>query len=447
MTFEELLKLIEDSKPYFTANAELVELSEGTTIPYVADLVSQEFSSPNSRREIFNRIIGLPVAKKIVNKLSETYTEAPVRHSENDQEIVDLISDQTDINCVMEQANKYLEACGSAMLELFTDGEGLRLRAIAPSDFLVHSDDLYDPDSKPTMIIKRMGEEWWYVITRDFRYHIIDGKIAGEIEGNELGLTNFVYLKKGSKLTPPINEELKQLSVVPSVILSAMNAGLLYTSHSLMATIGLQPTQGEDGQKSKLEYSPRSIISLEPTQEGTSGTLQVIEPKIKLAETMQFIGDKITSFLALNDVRSNLIEGNNSASGIAKAIDNSDSSIQTLKSQTFFQKVEQELWNKIATYNNWLVDNTRFVGSKFTPDFEISIQFKTPQPMVSQKERIEVNRSLLDAGLITKKRALQELFPYETEEMIDARIAELNEQTQNMANIFSNNNEEDEDDA
>lgn len=444
MPIKDIIKLIEDSKAYFQANSDLVAISEGDVLPFTAELITREFSSPNSQREILNRLVGLPVSQKIVNKLSETYTEAPARHSENDQELVDLVAAQTDLNCVMALANRYLEACGSAMLELFVDGTGsLRLRAIAPSDFLVHSDDPFDPNSEPTMVIKRMGEDWYYIVDRFSRFHIMDGKLVGEVEENDLGLTNFIYMKKGSQLTPPVKEELRQLTTVPSAILSAMNAGLLYSSHSIMMTNNLEPAQGEDGQKAKLEFSPRSIISFQPIVSEQAGSLQVIEPKIKLAETMAYIGDMITAYLALNDVRSNVIEGNNSASGIAKAIDNSDSSIQTLKSQTFFQKVEQELWNKIATYNNWLVDNTRFVGSKFTPDFEISIQFKTPQPMVSQKERIEVNRSLLDAGLITKKRALQELFPYETEEMIDARIAELNEQTQTMANIFSNSNEED----
>lgn len=445
MDLKEILELIKQNKPIMDAHREIINLSEGNIIPYVADLVAQEFSSPNSRREIMNRIVGLPVAQKVVNKLSETYTEAPVRHSENDQEIVDLISESTDLNCVMEQANKYLEACGSAMLELFTDGEGLRLRAIAPTDFIVHSEDLYDPDSKPTMIIKRMADEWWYVVTPDFRYHIIEGKIAGEIEVNELGLTNFIYMKKGSGLVPPVNEKLKQLTVVPSTILSCLNAGLIYSSHSLMTVVGLQPTSGEDGQKAKLEYSPRSILSFEPTNPESTGNLQVIEPKIKLTETMAYLGDMLTAYLALNDVRTNIIEGDNSASGIAKAIDNSDSSTQTLKSQTFFQKIEKELWDKIATYNNYLVDNTPFVGSKFTPDFEISIQFKVPQPMVSRKEQIEETRSLLDAGLLTKRRALKALFPYETDEMLDERLTELNEQTQNMANIFSNSNDEDDD--
>lgn len=128
-------------------------------------------------------------------------------------------------------------------------------------------------------------------------------------------------------------------------------------------------------------------------------------------------------------------QSRNFTSGFHALIAMADSLEAVEADKPIMMKAEKEVWQVIAAWHNWmfdtgqLSDEARALG-KFSEDFEIQVQFADVKPLESEDERINRVKTLIDLGLITKKDALKKLNPDLSEDQIDSKLEEIENESQ-----------------
>jgi hypothetical protein len=93
------------------------ELLNGHTKKWVVEALAQEFS-PETVVQMKNRATNIPVFKKVVKKLAQTYVGGVDRKAQldSDQEAVDEIAESVNLNGVQEKVDRFFEAFRNVLL-------------------------------------------------------------------------------------------------------------------------------------------------------------------------------------------------------------------------------------------------------------------------------------------------------------------------------------------
>lgn len=186
---------------------------------------------------------------------------------------------------------------------------------------------------------------------------------------------------------------------------------------------------GVDVNFDNAKMSPNVIWSLKSDRESDK-TPQVgtIKPEADTQKVIDFVMTIFTLWLETKGIRvgsMGQISGTNSASGIAKMIDELDVYEIIKKQQEWFEKDESELWNvKLPKIHNYWIKSGMVNPSKvpgLMPDeLEIEVEFEDPKPLKSRKEEIEEIKAEIELGTMTMEQAIKLLHP----EYDDVKIQE-----------------------
>lgn len=440
---------------------ELYEMHEGQVKKFVEKSLAQEMYSQAAYKRAIQRIPSINIPKKVTDKLSKVYAEAPIRFSETDQDLVQEFAHYMQVNAEMNYGNKLSNLNKRAALELYVEDGKQRVRVLAAHQFFVFSDSKTSPN-KPTVFVKLLGQEHKRrdtISTRDGKrvtneddiylvnimalysdteFMIIDSDgMVREDKMVEMGVTStrnpfgvipFVYINKSkSEIIPFPNQPTFDIGVLIPKLLTDLNYSAQFLSHSVIWT--------KNADLQGAEINPDAIVDLGDTDgEGNTPDIGTIDPKTDIDGVLKLIQAQLAMYMSTEGLKAGSIgqvEASSASSGIAKIIDESDAT-EARKAQTeLFREVEHEFWNKFAKMQQvWAQSGAVEKKETFSPDFSdsFSIKFAEIKPLETEKEKYEKMKVARELKLITKKQALKEIYPNLPEDQLNERLAELEEE-------------------
>ena len=457
---------------YLEMNRRLYEIAEGQLLEEVRRSLSKEIISPKAFERAVERIPSINVVKKVTDKLSKVYIENPTRLADTSQdiEIMENINRIGSFNHAMGICNFFYNLHRMYALEPFVDDKGKQsFRVLGGHQFLPFSDDPSDPMNM-TVFIKLMGTETQVVSPRfdingekqstedeirtvnvlalysDDEFLIIDtgGGIRTD-KMREMGINigpeqqsspnpferiPFQYGNKSkTELVPFPNQEGLNMAILIPKLFTDLNFASQFMSHSIIWVRNSDLT-GE-------ELNPDAVVNLgERTEENGDPEMGVISPSVDIQNVLALIEHQLQGYLSAVGIKSsamNNISPGQESSGVAKAIDEGDTTDERKVQVEFFRDAELKIWDLIDTMQDiWikggiLTQETRRFTENFIESFVII--FSEMKPLKSVKQKIEEVQLLRDQGLITKRSALKKIFPELTEAQLDKQMKEIEEES------------------
>lgn len=436
-------------------NEKLLDIHQGQLQKYVLESLQKELS-PRAFERTKQRIAPINILTKVISKLSTVYTEAPKRSlmvdNTTDKELLEFYEDEYRLNDKLAMGNELYNLHKYFAIEPYLDKKGNPdLRIIPATKFLVWSDDSYD-DTNPTVFIKFMGSTPKEVPSVDnsgnikkaaettvidvplfhvysaTEFMILDatGEIH-EVVPNPYGRIPFVYATSSefSLLPMPDADTFSMVTLIPK-LLTDINYATQFQSHSIIYGIDIDPQD--------LDSNPDSfwVINSIPGQDKTP-SIGTISPTVDSEKVISLINTEVAMWidskgLKVSSIGSATLE--NAASGVAKMIDESDTTIVRKKQTTKFSVIEDDLWDLTKIMHNvWVTGRMVTKQSKaFSDNFEVRVDFVEQKPVVDTNKVLQDIQLMMELGLATKEDALLMLKPDSTEEEIETKLLKIQEE-------------------
>jgi hypothetical protein len=220
-----------------------------------------------------------------------------------------------------------------------------------------------------------------------------------------------------------------------------MYANLAYAvnlqAHGVLAAIDL------DVESSELRKSPDVMWSFKTTDsaEAKQGRLESVKVEVDIEETNNLVQNILSIWLETRNVKAGT-SGKTSeqrASGAAKIIDQADAS-EDIETQKGIMVVgEKTIWDKIRIINNHELSNfdPKLNAQTISDKFDVNISFPAVRTASSPIDDVSYIREQMSLGLMSRKQALIHLYPDYTEEQIDQRLKEAEEDQEFLEGITS----------
>lgn len=145
-----------------------------------------------------------------------------------------------------------------------------------------------------------------------------------------------------------------------------------------------------------------------------------------------------------NLLPSNIFAGSassDSSSGVHEMMKNAATMMEIESQKPVLRDAELEAWDLIKDWHNLLHDKNELDPSlralgKFSDQFAPMVTYQDMKPVESEEQRITQVERLLDRGLISKRDAFKKLFPEFTDEQIEAKMKEIEDEKMANAAMF-----------
>lgn len=440
---------------------DLYQMHEGQVRKFVEESLKVEMMSNAAFSRAIKRIPSINLPKKVTEKLSKVYAEAPMRFSEQDKDLIHDFARQMHLNSEMNYANQMSNLNKRCAIELYVEEGMQKARVLTAHQFFVFSDSPTSPN-EPTVFIKLLGREFKptdtvttekgrritneddIVLVDIFALYSDDEFLIADSDGtvredkmremgisstrNPFGTIPFVYVNKSkTELMPYPNQTTFDLGILIPKLLTDLNYSAQFQSHSVIWT------RNSDIQGA--EINPDVLIDLGDT-DPNSGEPEIgtIEPKTDIDGVLKLIQAQLAMYMSTEGLKSGSVgqvEASSASSGIAKIIDESDATEARKQQTELFRTVERQFWAKFAQMQQvWSQTGQVVKKETFNPEFieSFNVKFAEIKPIESEKDKYDKIKVARDLKLITKKQALREIYPNLPENQLDERISELEEE-------------------
>lgn len=457
----DIIQQFERYRDQLQFDLELYQMHEGQIRKQVEISLAQEMFSQSALKRAIQRIPSINIPRKTTDKLSKVYAQAPIRFSDKNGDLIHEFSSNLNLNSMMAHCNKMSNLNKRCALEIYLEENKQKVRVLNAHQFYVYSDSPTSPN-KMTVFCKLLGREEKHItpvvdqrgkrvtneeeirlvdiiaIYSDTEFLIIDtdGTIRTDKMAemninstkNPFGVIPFVYVNKSkTELIPYPNQTAYDIGILIPKLLTDLNYSAQFLSHSVIWT------KNADLQGS--EINPDAIVDLGDTDsDGNSPEMGTIEPKTDIEGVLKLIEFQLSSYLSTEGLKAGTIgqlEASNAASGVSKIMDESDATEARKEQTELFRSVENEFWFKFSKMQDyWSNKGNVKKTEKFSEGFleTFSIKFAEIKPLETEKEKYDKMKVARELKLITKKQALQELYPNLPKTQIEARLKELEEE-------------------
>lgn len=448
-TVPALLSYIKAHTLYLENNYKILDIYNGNLLPVVDQALARAFS-PKYYEQIKDRIIAINVLKRISDKSARAYVTNPQRVTdEKYKENVALYEDMLYLNCKMQSADVYANLFKGYALELFLHMGYPKLRVLPYDRFLPYSDDQVD-GTHMTAFIKFMGKRQrvrgdTYAMLEVYHIYTADEFIAVDSEGdtvqedmvtsegiNPYGVIPFIYGNRGNDMLLPTQDtDTMSLTKMIPLLLTDLGGAIMFQCFSIVYGINVD--------SKNLTMSPNSFWDLKSDLASTGNgapSVGTIKPEADVDKVLHFIMTTFTFWLETRGIRvgsTGTVDAQNAASGISKIIDEMDATELIQKSQEGFRKDEADFWQLLKVMNNYWVMNRMIthgvVPTVFGDDFAVTTQFDAPEPMTDRATEVNTVKIERDAGFISTRQAIIQLYPDLTPEQVDEQLAEIDQES------------------
>lgn len=457
----DIVRQFERYREQMQFDLELYQMHEGQVKKFVEASLSKEMLSKSAYKRAIQRIPSINIPRKVTDKLSKVYAEAPIRFSEDDKDLIEDFTNAMHLNGTMDYANKMSNLNNRCALELYVEDNKQKVRVLTAHQFFVYSDNPISTN-KPTVFIKLLGREEKLRdtvtnkdgtrITNEDEIVLVDifamysetefliadsdgtprpdkmAEIGITSTKNPFGVIPFIYVNKSkTEIIPYPNQTTFDIGILIPKLLTDLNYSAQFLSHSVIWT--------KNADLQGAEINPDAIVDLGDTDgEGHSPEIGTIDPKTDIDGVLRLIEFQLSAYLSTEGLKTGSIgqlEASNAASGVSKIMDESDATEARKQQTELFRQVESQFWFTFAKMQEiWaksgVVDNKEVFNPKFIETF--SVKFAEIKPLESEKEKYEKMKVARELKLITKKQALKEIYPNLPEPQIDIRLKELEEE-------------------
>lgn len=443
----EKIKLILD-KVYSTENRSRIEsdfekymIFNGKLRESIEKAIVKEYILPETVSELRKRVIPINIVQKIVSKLARVYVTPPKREpiEEIDQDIeaLQFHEELLNPNKNMKEANRLFKLHKHDAIEPYVDRYGAPHMRVNPSyTYTLYSDDKIEPNCH-TAFVKHMH---WDDNNRDADQHLIwDDEDQVMVDGggrvisadpNPYGVMPFTVIKDNENfLTPVPDDDLVSVQFAISLLLTDLAFASKYQAWSIFYTIGVD--------SKNISFNPNSVVSLTQTDpDGVRPEIGTIKPQLDSDEMLRFVEALVsmlltTKSLSIGNVSTSL-DSSNPSSGVAKILDQAETTEDRSDQIEYFRKAEMHFWNNYAhnILPVWIQLGMikKEFAVPFTQDFELQITFPDQKPVVSDKDKIDTSTAAIDAGLSSRRREIQRLNPDLKEDEVSKLIREIDEE-------------------
>lgn len=450
----DIMQHVRNHTEFMTYNNRLFLVHEGQLRKEIEDSLRKELSDKAYNKAI-QRVPSINLLVRIIDKLSRVYSEPVVRTTEtpSDSALVEFYERMACVSERMGNANRMYNLQKCAAIEPFIQDGYPQIRILPAHQFLVYSDDLINP-LRPTVFIKFMGkhrnlpftdvngrktevdevrEVQLYYLYSDDEILVIDSEGAArpdvmgerEISGiNPVGRIPFVYVNRSDfRLIPvPDTDTLENTILVPK-LLADLNYAVQFQSHSIFVATDLDVP-------ANMAIAPDTVWELKSTEETRQGRIDAIKPSVDIESVITLIKATLAIWLESRNIKAGemgQVSPGDAASGVARIIDEADATQDRQLQCGRFQYAERDLWDLLAVMHNfWLETGQLEDGlTRFSESFDISVRFGDQKPVVTDREKAETIQIKLQAGLMTKRQAVREMYPNFTDAEVDQYVAEL----------------------
>ena len=439
----------------------LLDIWEGGLQKYVEDSIHEEYSV-NTARTAIERIAPINVLPKMIDKISQVYTQGVTRtlseDNEVDSDMLGYYEECLDIDAKLNVANRLFNLFQYLAIEPYVDGGKPRLRILPPTQFTVYSDSYINPQD-PTVFIKYMGgttpvnEPTTDIdgrsmksannVVRDvelFMFYSDTEILAVDSEGyirtdimaemgnpdglNPIGRIPFVYVNGAEfNLIPTPQQDKLTMPILIPKLLTDLNYAVKFQSHAILYSIDLDLAE--------MQNTPDALWMLKSDGE-SSGSLNTIKPEVDVDKVLALINSTLVLWMETMGVKSSgmgNISVSSASSGIAKAIDEVDTTNIRKDQMKIFTGIERELWSLIYDMNEFWVKSNELPDAKLlSDDFWPTVKYEEGTVVVDPKQQLELLTKKLEAGFTSYRRALAEANPEMSSDEIDDLMVEIEEE-------------------
>jgi hypothetical protein len=441
----------------FKHNEELYTIFEGDLLTPLCHEIKAQFSA-DSAAQVLSRVAPINVLRRVVDKLSKIYAKAPVRKvvggDKADDDLLAEYEKLLDVNTVLggaDGANGLFNLYKNTWIEPFLDEGKPKLRVIPSSRFFVWSENDANP-LRPTHLVKIMGKvkedggaerTLFYGYSKD-EFVIFDDeeKVRQDLmakKGNSAGVNPLgrlpgVYINRSRhELMPKVDSDTLQMTKLIPILLSDLNYALKFQCFSTIYTI--------DCDQTGIKLNPNFIWNLK--SDATSGktpSVGSIKPEVDSDKALTMVRSLLSFWMQTKNIKPGAIGEltvENAVSGIAKALDEMDTSEDRQAQIPYFMTGERDLWDliKVCSEKQWSLDPLfELRGRNFSAKATVEATFAEQRPILDSGQAIDEQKKKIDLRIQTRAGALKELYPDWTDEQIAKRLAEVDtESADNMA--------------
>lgn len=447
---------------------------------FLIEQIKREFGQ-ESIKEM--RLAPINLLKKIINKRSSIYKRPPIRVADGNQDLVDYYVEELSFNEVMAKCNRYLNLFSNTVLYTvpIQEEEGTRLdcMVVPPYQYSIVANPLNLTEIE-SFVFSQFIEEGEvaeqnalrsatgrqdYDKQRGYKFGA-DLIASQEIQTDPDRLfiywddfQHFTFTDKGVLIQDPEKEAEQFLNPIERYPITNVardrdneawaTQGEDLVDLTLAVQLGMSDLltiakhQGfsiltiiaEDEPK-RLNIGVNKGVFLKARDGGPRPEIGYTQATSPIQEYKELVLDLIGLTLSTNDMSPSSISatgGQKANSGLQQLLEMSDTIEARKQDEPLLRDAEQDHWQVIAKYHNWLADqgllnkDAKALG-RFTDDFDISISYQDDRPIESEEDRINRAARMLDLGLATKGDALQIVRPDLTDEQAEEKLQEIQEE-------------------
>lgn len=467
-----LIEIWKGQEGLIAHNAEAFEIFEGDLLASLRTELKKQFTDPKTFKlspafdDVMGRIPPINLLKRVIDKLSKIYAEPPKRKlpdgaPKSDKDLLDFYIKAYEVDTAMggaNGANGLFNLFKNTWVEPFLDQGKPRLRVVPSDRFFVYSNDRVNP-TRPTHFVKIMGkmkvgqtnEERviFYAYTSD-EFLVFDDKQEVRTEimaqlGNPAGNNPIkrlpgVYINRSKyKLIPTRDTDTIAMVKLLPIMLGDLNYALKYQCFSTIYTINVDQT--------KLEMNPNVVWDLKSN--GTSDgepKVGMIKPEVDSDKLLGSVKSQLALWMQSRNIKPGAMDGLNAenlASGVAKVIDEMDTSEDRKEQVPYFIVAEEDLWALTQILHNEIWSKDPMFDSEhkvaFSTEFKVQTMFAEQRPVVDSSKAIEDEKKKIEMRIQTREGALRALEPNLTDEQVQERLkAADKEATENQKRAMEN---------
>lgn len=449
-----ILASLTNERDLIIHNRKLYEIHEGDLQKYVM-LVLQQSLNQKAFEQIKDRVAPINVLKRLIDKLSKIYVKPPKREivgggTDVDKKLLEYYQEEMALDNTMAIANRMFNLHKCVAIEPYLDNGKPRLRVLPFERFMPYSADKI-VTNRMTHFTKIMGkrylpdqryrsgfrEEELYYIYSDQEFLPVNstGSVQTDVltEYENSGVNTYgkipavVINRSYFDIIPIRDSDTLAMTLLIPVLLSDVNFAVKFQAFSIIYGINLT----DEG----LKFSPSAFWNLksDPEHPEMKPEIGSIKPQVDSDKVLALIQAQIAMWMQSRNVKPGDIGKltvENVASGVAKMLDDMDTSEDRQEQVPFFVNAEARLWDLIINHMHpvWVEQGEIENKLLFTPGAQVKTTFPEQRPIVDRGAEVNTAKTERDAGFTTTKRAIQRLNPDMSEQEVDELITEIKDE-------------------
>jgi hypothetical protein len=437
-----VIPYIESNRKRIQINENLFDIYEGALGGHIKDKLKKDL--PRSWEMAVHRKAPINIFQRIILKLAKIYQQAPrravINGNENDAKILKHFEEILDFNNQMNNNNELLETFQNSLLRLAQQDGKPFIRSIPSNEFLIMNLSPVDKISADMIILfmdpeidanQTRNDIYW--LFTDEQFAIIDSKATlrldleakAEQDGTmPVDKKPFIYTNKSKNLIMPVpQEDQYDLAVLYPILLTDLNYAHKYNFFSLLYTIDMNV---ED-----ITRAPDTVINFKTDRsDNAKSAVGTVDINVDIEGAIKSFLTQLTLWMETKGMKAGSVgdmDASNVASGVAKLIDESDTTEARNAQASIYKNTEREFWDLLLKkyYPFWVDQGLVANIGTFSESAYIETIFIPSIPLYTRGDMVKDLQTEHEAGFITRKDAIKTLNPSKTDEEIIEYIEEI----------------------